>query len=420
MKSPVLDLAVIGAGLTGLTAARRAQELGLKVEVFEASDGVGGRVRSDLIDGFICNRGFQLINPAYPDLARYYKPKNFHYLDRSIDVVIGDRLFRLGDPRNGLATVHGNISRATGTIQEKLRFLSYLRKVGSSPDNAYVEDRSFETEMLENEMGTFYSRVIGPFASGVFLNLPSRISSRVARELIHYFLIGRPGLPIGGVGEVARVLAEGLTIHLGQAVDEIADDNLRISRKRIKAKAIIVATDPYAARSLLDLDGTKQRGLASALSTKMSGSTTWYHGVEGDDFPGVLRIDGGGGGPITNTIAISKLAPEYAPKGTTLISTTVMSAYGEEVSESRVRKHLSQLWRADTSQWDLVAKYAIPKSLPLMAPSHETHGAIDFTPKARGSKKMLRYLAGDFLLLPAQQGAASSGVQAAEAIAARL
>lgn len=418
MKKHVLDLAVVGAGLAGLAAARRAGELGLNVEVFEASDGIGGRVRSDVVDGYICDRGFQLINPSYPALSRYYSPDEFHRLERSIDVVIGEKTYRLGDPRDGLATMPGNLSLATGRPGEKLRFLNYLRKIKGSGYGDQPE--SFEDEMLRQGMGTFYARVIGPFASGVFLNHPSRISADIARDLVRYFLIGSPGLPRGGVGEVAKSMATGVNVNLHSAVDEIGEDSLRIGRRRFKARAVIVATDLHSARSLID-PNEKESPLSRRLTSEMSGSTTWYHSTEDQDFPGVLRIDGAGGGPITNTIAISRLAPEYAPTGRTLISTTVMSAYGVEVAEARVRRHLAHLWRRDTSAWRLVAKYSIPKSLPLMAPGFIGEELVDFTSSTkRRTNPMLRYLAGDFLALPAQQGAVQSGIRAAENVAARL
>ncbi|NLF90390.1 MAG: NAD(P)-binding protein, partial [Corynebacterium marinum] len=60
------DVIVIGAGLAGLQAARRLQDNGLTVTVLEGSDAVGGRVRTDRVDGFLVDRGFQILNPAYP------------------------------------------------------------------------------------------------------------------------------------------------------------------------------------------------------------------------------------------------------------------------------------------------------------------------------------------------------------------
>lgn len=425
MRTSALDVAIVGAGLTGLAAARRAAELGLRAEVFEASDGVGGRVRSDRVNGFICDRGFQLINPAYPALARslpkdYQGPSTFHRLARGVDVVIGERRHRLGDPLASLTYLTGDLSNATGSLGEKVRFARYLQRISRGKDHEQSansnDEPSFESEMLESGIGTFYARVIGPFASGVFLNLPSRISARVARELIHYFLIGQPGLPQGGVGELSKLLAKGVDLHLRSPVDEIADNYIRVGRRKVPARAVIIATDPMTVESLVSLDGSGKRGRAK-FSTAMSASTTWYHSTEDQDFPATLRIDGGGGGPVTNTIAISRLAPEYAPKGKTLLSTTVMSAYGQEVSEARVRRHLSQLWQRDTSSWGLVAKYSIPKSLPLIPPGTPRHASLAL-PAKRGL--MLRYIAGDFLTLPAQQGAMESGIDAAEEIAARL
>lgn len=415
MKSKVLDLAIVGAGLAGLGAARRARELGLAAEVFEASDGVGGRVRSDRVGEFVCDRGFQLINPGYPALSRFYQPKDFHHLQQGIDVVRGNRIHRLGDPRSSLGYLAGDLSSATGTLLEKLRFARYL--FGISRGETRAIDQSFEEEMLQHQIDTFYARVIGPFASGVFLNHPSRISARVARELIHYFMIGQPGVPHGGVGEVSRRLSEGLVVHLNSPVDAIAEDHLRVGRRKIKARAVIVATDTIAAHDLLQSSLQSPRMKQISIAGRMSGSTTWYHSVDRDDFSSLLRIDGDASGPVTNTIAISKLAPEYAPADKTLISTTVMSTFGEEVSEVRVRKHLSHLWKMKTDDWNLIAKYAIPRSLPLIPPGTERRVSLE-VPVKRGA--MLRFLAGDFLSVPAQQGAMESGIDAAEEVAARL
>ena len=64
------DVVVIGAGLAGLSAARRIAISGQSVCVLEANDQIGGRVRTDYVDGLILDRGFQLYNPAYQEGAR--------------------------------------------------------------------------------------------------------------------------------------------------------------------------------------------------------------------------------------------------------------------------------------------------------------------------------------------------------------
>src|SRR5690242_17123489 len=62
---------VVGAGLAGLTCARLLHQAKVKVRVLEASDGVGGRVRTDAVDGFLLDRGFQVLLTAYPEPRRW-------------------------------------------------------------------------------------------------------------------------------------------------------------------------------------------------------------------------------------------------------------------------------------------------------------------------------------------------------------
>ncbi|MSV85614.1 MAG: FAD-dependent oxidoreductase, partial [Actinobacteria bacterium] len=70
MPQDQCDVVVVGAGLAGLTAARTLTQAGRLVLLLEASDGVGGRVRTDQIDGFHVDRGFQVLLTAYPELER--------------------------------------------------------------------------------------------------------------------------------------------------------------------------------------------------------------------------------------------------------------------------------------------------------------------------------------------------------------
>ena len=64
-----VDVVIVGAGLSGLAAARQIQQSGLSVVILESSDAVGGRVRTDKVDGFLLDRGFQVLLTAYPELA---------------------------------------------------------------------------------------------------------------------------------------------------------------------------------------------------------------------------------------------------------------------------------------------------------------------------------------------------------------
>ena len=368
-------VAIIGAGLAGLSAAITLQDAGCEVEIFESSDRVGGRVATDLIDGFRLDRGFQLINARYPELLRLnvISELDFTYASQSIDISLDEQIVSLGDPRTNPFSVFNS---ATGSIFTKLNFMSYLFSSSAS-------GRSVEDELLR--FGALYQRVLKPFLSGVFLTSPANVDAVTGKEIVRSFISGKPGLPALGAGELARALARRVeTIHLNSRIDSLA---------QVQADAVIVTTDLTTAAQLLDIPNVP----------KLATSTTWYHEVPFEmTQSNRLLIDGQARGPVINSIAISNMVPTYAPLGKTLLSSTTI----EFASESEVRRHLAALWGTSTSDWSLIAKYEIPKSLPI------------FEVGARGvhSAKIADnlFVAGDYRTAPSQNGALLSGRLAAQ------
>jgi len=176
---------VVGAGLAGLSAALTLQEAGLEVEVHESSDRVGGRVATDVIDGYRLDRGFQLINSRYPELIRLgiIDELNFVEATRTIDVALGEKRYSLGDPRTQPFSV---LNSHTSAFSEKLKVISYLLK--ASEIGISVED-----EM--KPLGSLYERVLKPFLSGVFLTSPANVDATSGKEIVRSFISGKPGLP---------------------------------------------------------------------------------------------------------------------------------------------------------------------------------------------------------------------------------
>jgi hypothetical protein len=384
-----LSVIVIGAGLAGLAAALTLQEAGVPVRVLEASSCVGGRVQSDQISGYHFDRGFQLINASYPELKRLdiLKELDFRFAPRAVDVVLDGRITRLGDPRLYFSSI---FARGAGTILEKICFIRYLFARS-------LHRASLEEELLAAGCGTFYTRVLKPFLTGVFLADPSLIDAGTGRAIVKSFISGKPGLPAEGAGEISRVIAAKVdSIELGVQVNSIDKWVLSTSQGEVKFKALIVATDQTTAAQLLDID----------IVGEGSACTTWYHSTpEEMDCDAVLRIDGQGydhlRGPVINSIAISKLLPTSAPEGFTLFSSTTLG----HSSESEVRRHLALMWQIDTADWELVAKYDIKNALPLTSPGEATAHSLSVAPRI--------WRAGDYLSAPSQNGALVSGRLAA-------
>ena len=380
------DVLIIGAGLAGLSAAITLQEAGRDVRVIESSDRPGGRVTSDLIDGFICDRGFQLINSKYPSLVELDVINEIDFIQapRVIEIALGNDRRALGDPRVAPWTA---LDKATGTIPEKLTLLRFLASTPKA--NQSVED-------VLKAAGSTYMRVLRPFLQGVFLTDPKNVDARYGKSVIKSFVTGSPGVPRKGVAELSKALAARIiSITYGVQADSLEGKIVKTSAGDFKAETIIVATDATTATQLLGLPEVP----------RMAGCITWYHAVANSPSGnGRLIVDGQNRGPIINSIVMSDISSSYAPLGQHLVSTTTDLG----VTESDVRRHLAIMWGISTHDWQLIAKYEIPAALPI----HNVGRALTQTVKV--SEDL--FVAGDHRAVPSQQGALFSGRLAAELI----
>jgi protoporphyrinogen oxidase len=373
------DCIVVGAGLAGLSAVRELEKSGRSVLLLEASDSVGGRVRSDYIDGFICDRGFQVINPKYPEVAKSGVLKNldFKYISGQI---------RLGDYQRKVGYSLATFSSQFGSVGEKLKLLSFV----ANPKVSNL--RSFGD--YTTSFPTLYERVLKPFLTGVFLSDPKNIAGDVAQEILRSFVKSLPGIPAGGVGQFSQRLAASVkNLKLNERVEMITKGKVVTTAGQYNAKYIVVATDPTTAAQLVT---------GSALP-KMFESTTAYFATS--DLP----MDGknlviSSNSKLVNSIVISQVSAKYAPVGQHLISATSLSP----ITESVFRKELSSIWQMNTQQWQYVANYEIKQSLPAHLPGQSKSRNLQL---AEGV-----YVAGDHMATPSQQGAMKSGYLAARAI----
>jgi protoporphyrinogen oxidase len=380
------DVLVIGAGLAGLSAAIKLQEAGRDVRIIESSDRPGGRVTSDIIDGFICDRGFQLINSKYPALQALNVIQEIDFIKapRVIEVALGNQRRALGDPRVAPWTA---LDKATGTIPEKLSLLRFL--AASPKDNQSVED-------VLSSSGSVYVRALRPFLQGVFLTDPKNVDARYGQSIVKSFVTGSPGIPRKGVAELSKALAARVdSISYGVQADSIEGKVVRTSAGDFKATTIIVATDATTATQLLGLNEV----------ARMAGCITWYHAVATNPSgSGRLVVDGQNRGPIINSIVISDISSDYAPVGQHLVSTTTDLG----ATESDVRRHLAIMWGISTHDWQLIAKYEIPAALPIQSIGRA------LTQPVKVSEGL--YVVGDHRAVPSQQGALFTGNLAAELI----
>lgn len=397
------DVVVVGAGLAGLAAATRLRQAGLDVLVLEASDDVGGRVRTDEVDGYLLDRGFQVHNTAYPEPRRLLGADGVDRLDlreftSGVLVHRDGRLHRMVDPRRSPARSLASLRAPVGSVVDKMRLAAFAGARAAKPAQKLLERP--ETTTLEELRAAGCSeeiidRLVRPFLAGVFLESDLTTSSRFADLVLRSFARGSLTVPGRGMREIPRLLARRFpsgAIRLDRPVQRVrgtaADD--------IRASAVIVATDPLTAARLLD-----------APEPTMHGVTTIYHSAPTDPLrEPTLVIDGERRDLLVNSVVMTAAAPDYAPPGRHLISSSLL---GTDVDEQAVRQQLRDWYGPAVDEWEQVAVYRIPHALPAAPPPQD---------RLRASVRYGdgRYVAGDHRDSPSTQGALVSGRRAADAV----
>ncbi|GAA2052545.1 NAD(P)/FAD-dependent oxidoreductase [Polymorphospora rubra] len=407
MGAPIVDtdVLVIGAGLAGLAAARRLHRAGIDWQLLEASDRVGGRVTTDEVDGFQLDRGFQVLNTAYPRLTALVDVDRLDLREFTAGVLVrrAGRPHRLTNPLRDPTGAPSAALAGIGRLSDRLRFAALATRLATTDPDRLLAAPEISTQTALRRAGLSHGiieELLRPFLSGVFADRELTTSSHVFAMVVRSFARGRIGVPARGMAALPRALAAPLPadrIRLDTPVERIAPGTVHTAAARIGCRAVLVATDPTtAARLLPDLPAPRMRAL-----------TTYYHAApEAPLREPVLLLDGDRRELVANTVVVSNAAPTYAPPGRHLIATSVA---GPAVPEPVVRAELARLYGRPTADWTHLTTVELPYALPAADPPQ---GNLR-KPVALGDR---RYVAGDHRDSPSIQGALASGWRAAGAV----
>ncbi|MFI5531844.1 NAD(P)/FAD-dependent oxidoreductase [Kitasatospora sp. NPDC051853] len=399
------DVVVIGAGLAGLACAIDLTSAGRSVLLLEASDAVGGRMRTDRVDGFLLDRGFQVFNTGYPQVRsridtnaldlRAFTPgfllagsrgrRRFaHPLRRPAQC--GDLLTGRLAPRRDAAALGLLSARDLLTPAARLR---------AAPDRTTAS--ALRAAGISEPV---VDHVLRPFLSGIFLEDRLTTSSRVFHLYWRSMLRGTLALPAAGIQAVPEQLATRLppgTLRLDTPVAAVSRGTVTLTDgQEIPCSTVVVATDPTTAATLLP-------GLPVPETRAV---TTFHHVTTRPPLTEpTLLVDAGR--HLLNSVVLSQVAPEYAPPGHHLVATSVL---GTTADEATVRARLAVLHDHDTSDWELLATHRIPHALPAMPAPHPLTRPTHHSPGI--------HLCGDHRATASVQGALASGTRAAREVLA--
>jgi phytoene dehydrogenase-like protein len=341
--SPDTPIVIIGAGLSGLTAASRLTAAGRTVLLLDASDGVGGRVRTDRHpDGYLLDRGFQVLLDGYPALKRNVELDHLGLepFDAGAWIWTGKRRVPLADPRRHPQAILRDLSTRIITASDKAALAKLAAKTRvarwQSERDAAAQGYMTTEQALRDEgfSDKFIERFARPFWAGILLDPSLGVNAGAFRYTLKMMLEGRAVLPAGGMQAVPDHLAARLAngaLRLNTRVTEIIRENGRATGviangERIDAAAVIIATDPPAARHLTGDGRFPEDGL---------GCVTVYLAGERDPKIGKrLLLDGTGRLDVNNLADLTAVQPGYAPPGQRLLAAFLVGADAMAMSDA--------------------------------------------------------------------------------------
>src|SRR5215211_1259449 len=313
-----MKVVVVGAGLAGLTCAKVLREHRAEVAVFEASDGVGGRVRTDEQDGFLLDRGFQVYFTSYPVARRHldYGALDFKDFDPGAIVRRGAEKSVISDPLRDPKTLVPSLLSDAATLGDKLRTLDLAARTPTTGIRAAAGGGETDTSMLEYLKSAdlserYIDSFFRPFYGGITLNRELTTSARVLRFTLGMLATGRTVVPALGMGEIPRQLSSRLpegAVRFNSTVEELLREGERVVGVRSageehEADAVVVATDAPTAGVLT----------GEAVPEGAVGEVCIYYETDGLGSGKKILLNAEDGAFVNNAVEMSNISENYAP-----------------------------------------------------------------------------------------------------------
>ena len=379
MPADELPILIVGAGLSGLTCAVQLHQAGIPVQVIEASDDVGGRVRTDLADGFLLDRGFQVYLSAYPEAGGLLDLETLQLKSFSSGALVynGQKLIRVMDVFKHPGSLLESAFAPVGTLADKLRVaLLRFRAMGSSSEEI-ASRPDMETQEFLGKFGFSPAMIDGFFRSfygGIFLEKELRTSSRMFEFTFKMFSEGSATLPARGMGAIPRQLAKRLppqTIRLNSPVSSANRNGILLaSGEEIEGSRVVIATHAAQTAEIIP-------GFAKQAPAWRSVSNLYFGAKISPLAEPIIALNASGQGLVNNLCVPSDVAPGYAPPGQSLISVSLLGLHREPEIPERVREELRSWFGNQVDDWQHIRTDVIRHALPEQGPGSPSPGYIE-------------------------------------------
>ena len=362
MKQKSPSIHIIGGGISGLIAARVLEEHGLSATIIEATDRLGGRVKTDVVDGYNLDHGFQVLLTAYPAAKKYL---DFDALALQ-EFLPGSAIFKngkqkiIGDPLRNLSLLIPTLFSEIGTVNDKLKILALNRRLKKkSIQNIFAEKEQTTLAYLEN-IGfseTIITDFFIPFFSGIFLENKLDTSSRMFEFVYKMFGEGNAALPKDGIQAIPKQLFEKLkntTCVFNTKVKSVENGSIILeSGEIIKSNFTIIATQASGLVSNLKNQATLWK----------SCDTLYFEVTKREIRKPLIGLIAAPNALINNIFYHTSLQTS-ATATKELLSVTVVNRQNLTNKQlvAKVQKELKELCNIDSCTF--IKQYNIPMALP--------------------------------------------------------
>ncbi len=410
------DAIIIGSGLSGLSCAKTLQEKGKTFVVLEADQRIGGRIKTDKVDGFLLDHGFQVLQTGYPEAQRMldYQKLRLKKFPAGVAVRHNGGFHIIADPRYHFSHLFSTAFSPIGTLKDRLHMLRLARAVSSTPFADLFSEPEEKTIDFLKSWGysqQFITSFFVPFFAGACLDRKISASSRVLKYIFRVFASGDAALPALGMAEIPAQLAASLpesSIRCNTTVAEIVPGKVILTdASELEGTEIILATGAAESSSLV---------LANSTPTFAGESCLYFAADWRPPFSKpFLVLNGDNEGPVNNIAFPSLVAPEYSESGKTLIAVVVLGEIemNNPALVENVRYQCRQWFGSGVDDWQHLHTFVIPHALPNQEPPTQNPYQTP-EPHREGL-----WISGELNSLPGSQWALLSGRMIGETIAAQ-
>ncbi len=407
------DAIIIGAGLSGLSAAIYLHRQGRKVLILEASDRAGGRVKTDLYDGFLLDRGFQVLLTAYPEAIDLlnYKDLQLKKMLPGATVLYDGGTFEIADPLRRPTALLNTLFAPVGTLRDKINTLWLKNKLQKmTVDEIFAQpEQSTHKQLLDYGFSQkMIQRFYAPFLSGIFLENHLTTSNRMFDFVMKMFSDGDVAIPALGMEEIPKQLVSLLpksSIQYHKKVSTIKDNTLTLDDGTVfEANQILIATNA---------NEFSKEFYPTLKTTAQKVTNVYFESKKAPSNKAIVILNASSNKKWVNNLSvISNVSVAYAPIGKVLISASYNGLANIEDSElaENMKKELEQWYGKQVHDWKLIKTYRIDYALPIQ------DSVRNNIPTSEIKISDTLFICGDHLLNGSINAAFKTGRLAAEAM----